>query len=77
MVTADWMQGSRVKRVPDRDAPRDIPATSSGVEGAFGQPQKFPVRETNIPSFIYLREPLRRLESVANDSGLSTSGDIL
>jgi len=67
------MQGSRVKRRPDRDAPRDIPATSSGVEGAFGQPQKFPVRETNIPlsRLTYLREPLRRLEAIASASGLS------
>ena len=28
----------------------------SGVEGAFGLPQKFPVRETNIPSLRFMDE---------------------
>ena len=27
-----------------------MPISNSGAEGAFGLPQKFPVRETNIPS---------------------------
>ena len=26
-----------------------MPISNSGAEGAFGLPQKFPVRETNIP----------------------------
>ena len=27
-----------------------MPISNSGAEGAFGLPQKFPIREANIPS---------------------------
>ena len=37
-----------------------------GVEGAFGQPRKFPVRETNIPSLRFTdKNESEWLESVA------------
>ena len=33
-----------------------MPISNSGAEGAFGLPQKFPVRETNIPSSSYTND---------------------
>ena len=33
-----------------------MPISNSGAEGAFGLPQKFPVRETNIPSFSHTND---------------------
>jgi len=33
-----------------------LPISNSGAEGAFGLPQKFPVRETNIPSLRFMDE---------------------
>ena len=33
-----------------------MPISNSGAEGAFGLPQKFPVRETNIPSLRFMDE---------------------
>ena len=43
-----------------------MPISNSGAEGAFGLPQKFPVRETNIPSLRFMDENESEwLESVA------------